>query len=205
MDKRPTPEEIEAEPIPSKNNAPDPFDPARYRLASDYSPVIGVSKLLTTVPVRKPARPWFVRTHPSDAYRLDTVLLDLKEEQETYLVAPELLGHLGEESTLSTCALFTAINRQGTVFLWPVKLTSGARTNSWNTSALDAALRAREGWVRVQANMSLGAYEVIVPESNLPDPEWPELALRELLSIAFKDRLITSLDHPVLRDLRGAV
>ena len=39
----------------------------------------------------------------------------------------------------------------------------------------------------------------------LPEPEWPELSLRELLRIAFKDKMIDDLGHPVLRKLRGEV
>ena len=101
---------------------PDPFDPARYRLSGDFEPALGVQKLITTVPVRKPAKDWFVRTHPDPGYCLEAIVLELKEERETYLVDPAILPELGEESTLSPRALFTAINRQGTLFVWPVRL-----------------------------------------------------------------------------------
>jgi hypothetical protein len=37
------------------------------------------------------------------------------------------------------------------------------------------------------------------------EPEWPEVPFGELLRIAFRDRLIESLDHPVLRRLRGEI
>jgi hypothetical protein len=40
---------------------------------------------------------------------------------------------------------------------------------------------------------------------DLPDPEWPNTPFRELLRVAFKDRFIDNLDHPVLRKLRGEV
>ena len=69
---------------------------------------------------------------------------------------------------------------------------------------MEAAELARTKWVRVQANMTLGAYEVTYAE-HLPDPEWPDVPFQELLRIAFKDRYIDSLDHPVLRQLRGEV
>jgi len=35
---------------------PDPFDPAALRLDQSYADTVGVKKLLTTVPVRKPNR-----------------------------------------------------------------------------------------------------------------------------------------------------
>ena len=60
-----------------------------------------------------------------------------------------------------------------------------------------------KGWVRVKANMSLGAYETTAAESLIPEPEWPQQSFQELLRIAFKDRLVDRLDHPVVKRLRG--
>ncbi len=37
----------------------------------------------------------------------------------------------------------------------------------------------------------------------LAEPEWPALLLRELLKLAFAERAIASLDHPVVKRLRG--
>jgi hypothetical protein len=51
--------------------------------------------------------------------------------------------------------------------------------------------------------MSLGAYEIFEAESSIPDPIWPDMAFRAICRIAFKDRLINSPDHPVIRRLRG--
>jgi hypothetical protein len=61
---------------------------------------------------------------------------------------------------------------------------------------------AKANWVRVQSNMSLGAYEVTT--STLDKPAlWPDIPFRELLRIAFKDKYIDALDHSVLKRLRG--
>src|SRR5690349_3117025 len=49
---------------PAADAGPDPFDPASLRLTQDLSVAVGVKKALTTVPVRKPDRAWFVMTHP---------------------------------------------------------------------------------------------------------------------------------------------
>ena len=58
-------------------------------------------------------------------------------------------------------------------------------------------------WIRVKANMSLRAYEIFEAESAIPDPVWPDLSFEAIYRIAFKDRLITSPDHPVIKRLRG--
>jgi hypothetical protein len=51
--------------------------------------------------------------------------------------------------------------------------------------------------------MSLGAYEHTVAESVTADPVWPELSFQELVRIAFRDRMVTSIDHPLVKRLRG--
>ena len=79
------------------------------------------------------------------------------------------------------------------------------KIDAWGRTALEAAKLAQEGWVRVTANMSLGAYEVFKATGDIPEPEWPETPFRELLRVSFKDKLIDTLDHPVLRKLRGEV
>ena len=59
--------------------------------------------------------------------------------------------------------------------------------------------------MRVVANLSLGAYDVFEAGGQLGEPEWPTPTFGELLRVAFKDRFITTLDHPILRRLRGEV
>ncbi len=100
--------------------------------------------------------------------------------------------------------LFTAINRQGGVFLWPANLPgTDGKLDDWSRSALEAANPRPRAWVRVVADMSLGAYQVFEAGEDLPNPTWPETPFGELLRIGFRDRLVDSLDHAVLRKLRG--
>jgi hypothetical protein len=186
--------------------APDPFDPATLRLSQDTAAGLGIKKALLTVPVRKPDKSWFVRVHPDPAYHLETFVVELKEDREVYLVARPLWLALGAEATFSPRALFTAINRQGVLFLWPIRLPGAdGKVDEWSRTALQAADMATKGWVRVFANMALGAYEVWEANGQIADPQWSDLPMLELLRIAFKHRLIDTLDHPVLRRLRGEV
>jgi hypothetical protein len=46
-------------------------------------------------------------------------------------------------------------------------------------------------------------YEARIPEHQFDDPEWPILTYEEILRKAFKDKLIDSMEHPVLKKLRG--
>ena len=110
------------------------------------------------------------------------------------------------ETTFSPRMFVTAINRQGVLFLWPVRLPGAdGKIDEWSKSSHLASQQAVGRWVRVSANMDLGAYEVAQASPDIPAPEWPEYTLHELLKIAFRDKLIDSLDHTVLRKLRGEI
>ncbi len=182
--------------------APDPFDPAALRISQDFASLANVKPILATVPVRKPNRQDYVRVHASEDRQLTTALLELKDERETYLVARDLWPELFGE--LVPVTIFTAINRQGVVILWPCRLPDETgRSNPWHESALEAAERAKAKWIRIAADLSLGAYRMWEASGELPDPEWPEQSLQDLLKIAFKGRHIDTLDHGVVKRLRG--
>jgi hypothetical protein len=102
--------------------------------------------------------------------------------------------------------LVLAINRQNVPFLWPIRLPGpNGKIDNWSRSALEASNKARERWVRISANTTLGAYEIAVANASLGEPDWPDLPFQDILRIAFRDRMIDSLDHIVLQRLRGEV
>src|SRR5438270_5279573 len=95
---------------------PNPFDPASLRLDQSFADTVGVKKLLTTVPVRKPNRQDFVRVHPDPSYRLTpAAIIEVKEDREVYLVTPNMAQALPGE--FSTATLYLTINRQGVLHL----------------------------------------------------------------------------------------
>jgi hypothetical protein len=51
--------------------------------------------------------------------------------------------------------------------------------------------------------MSLGAYQMEVSTKFRVEPIWPGLPMREILRVAFRDKMISDRDHAVLRALRG--
>ena len=193
--------------IPENQKSPNPggdlfADLQCLRLTQNFDQTIGVKKALLTIPIRKPSKEWFVRTNP--LLRIETCVLELKEDREVYLVAPELWPELVAESTFGPRALYGAINRQGVFFVWPVRLPgSDGKIDDWNRSALEAASMAESRWVRVASNMALGAYDVFEAQAGWPEPDWPDLSFGEILRVAFKGRVVETLDHPVLQRLRG--
>ncbi len=183
--------------------AEDPFDLAKIRVSQDFVEHAGVKKEITNAPVRKPHRQEWVRVRPGEEHRVPVLLLESKEDKVLYLVDPVLGSELAGETAAYT--LLTTINRQGVLSLWPIRLPKpDGRHDQWSLSAMEAADMATRGWVKVASNMSLGAYEIFRPLGEMSEPVWPDVPFGKLLQIAFRDRLINSMDHPFIRRLRGA-
>jgi hypothetical protein len=180
----------------------DPFDLAKLRVNPENLEGAGVKKLITTVPVKKTGKQDYIRIRPEPSYRETLAFLELKDDRETYIVSPAVVPELQGECFIAT--LFTAITRTGVLFMWPVRVPAAdGRVNNWHQSAVTAAQHAMTRWIRVMPNMSLGAYEIIDAERSIPEPIWPEMSFEAIYRIAFKDRLINSPDHPVIKWLRG--
>jgi hypothetical protein len=186
------------EPIPDI----DPFDPAVLRKALNYE-AIGVKQEIATLRIHKPPKQEYVRVHPSEDYLAEVPLLELKEEREFYLIHPAMQAELEEEIVFYR--LYLAIGRSGVPFLWPVRLPGpDGKQNPWHESAEKIALLGRTKWVRLVPKPAAGMYVPLTGSESLPGPDWPELpSMRDLLRLAFGDRLIDTADHPVIRRLRG--
>lgn len=191
--------------VPPLEDGPDPFNPESLRLPQDFGAALTVKKALLTVPVKKPNKEWYIRTHPNPDYQLRTAVIEIKNPDEIYLVRQDLWPDLSDEITFTTKLLILAVNRQHTVFFWPIRLPgSDGRVDNWSSSALEAAEMATHRWVRVTSDMSLGAYNVHYADYDA-EPVWPERSMTDLLRVAFKGRYIDSMDHLVLRQLRGEI
>ncbi len=204
--------EAAPEPQPQKSPETQPAPPdifadlAKIRVDATMSDGPSVAKVLANVPVQKPDKAWFVRTHPdAENYSLDALVLELKQEREIYLIDPKLRDLLLDERCVRVMRLRLAVNRQGDIFVWPIPLPGvDGKSNLWNESALDAADRASKNWVRLSSNQRTSAYDIAVA-SIFEDPRWPDKPFNEVLRIAFKGKVIDDLNHPVLRRLRGEV
>jgi hypothetical protein len=187
----------------SEGKAPR-FDPSQLRLSQDFTAMFKSSRVLTTIPVRRPDAQTYFRVRPEAVYRLETAVLEHHEDRETYLVDKSLWIDL--QSEIVPKALYSAITRQGTLFIWAVRLPGpDGRLDNWNRSAHQAAEDATKSWIRMVSNRELGAYDVHLPEMSYPDPEWPDIAFEEILRIAFRNHFISDMDHPVIKMLRGRV
>jgi hypothetical protein len=101
--------------------------------------------------------------------------------------------------------LFTAINRDGELFIWPIRiLDPNSYGASWSTSALEAAKQAETEWVRrTGIDKKQGVYIFGSAVAQHDEPAWPKMSFGDILETAFRDAFINSPDHPVLKKLRG--
>lgn len=174
------------------------------RLTQNFGETLGVKKVLTTVPVGKPSKDRFFRAHTSPSWVFPTWILENKTTGETYLVSLEVASVLGD--LVRAVELHAAIDRQNNVFLIPIPLPgpNGAR-NPWHESLAQAVGRSKSVWVRISANKELGGYDIFEATAKLPDPVWPDISMDELLEVAFKGRIITNVDHPIVQERLGKI
>jgi hypothetical protein len=141
MEKKVLPFETKAqdEEAQATDGGTSPLDPAKFVLDQSFMDGPSVKEILLTVPVRKPSRHDFVRVNPDPAYRMGPVaVIEFRDEGELYLVDPAIARSLQGE--FAAAMIYTAINRQGIVFLWPVKVPKeDGPGNTWHTSAMAAA------------------------------------------------------------------
>jgi hypothetical protein len=172
------------------------------RLSSDAAAINGTTEILSHIPLRKPNRHEFFRTRPEPEMWFDTGIFEDKEEREVFFVTPTMREALVGE--IRPVILVPSITRQNVLLLWPLKLPmEGMRHNSWSETARRAAEMAKTKWIRLAPDMGLGGYRIYVAEGELSEPQWLDKPLNEIMQIAFRDRVVDSENHPVVRRLRG--
>lgn len=182
----------------TKNNNPNKFDLAQFRIPQEGFSDGLVEKIITTVKVSKPPRDEFFRVHPE--YRAEVGLIECSHANESYLVVGELCEALLNEPMFSPRLLVAAITKSGNPFLWPLRQNMD---NDWNRSAKEAAEIGQSNWIRVTSNRRIGSYEVSAARAPYGDPIWPDMQFEKLVEIAFRGRIVDSMEHPILRELRG--
>lgn len=190
---------------PDDLSAPDPYDLTGLTATAAEMEDLGVVPQLLTIRVCRPDHEWWFRLHPDPRYRLRTGLLQFRETRETFLVHRSLWRTCAVDKVFRIATLYLGITKQGTMFLWPViEPRMGQSSNDWTRSAHQIVAAAMDGWVRMQSNQQVGAYEMFRSPEPF-EPQWPSQDFQELLRIAFPTVPVDSLDHPVIMRLRPEI
>ena len=189
--------------LPPAERPVDLSDLAGFKMPAGQEQVISAKKLFTACPVRKPKKEHFCRTIADASRWAVWPVIELKEDNEMYLVHASLLNELAGEATLISIRLALSVTSEGNPFLWPLRLPgSDGKINSWHASANHAADLARSSWIRCTANHQVGGYDISEAQF-VREPQWPEVTDDAVIEVAFRGRMITTLDHPIIRRLRG--
>ena len=196
--------------IQKESKGYDPFDPDNMRL-SQAALKGAAKKFVTSYAIRKPRKGAFFRVHPDEAYQYVAYVYVEKDEaqleKDTYLVSPIFAAGLGEEfkCVMSSVVLYLAKERHAEKpFVWKVGIPlDGAKDNKFWESAREIAEIAKTEWVRISTGTGCyDYYKAALAMSQVPpEPEWPSDSFGEILRLAFKNRVIDSMDHPIMRSL----
>ncbi len=163
---------------------------------------IVIEKKIITVQAKKPNSQQFIRAHPTMEQMVDVIKWK-DDKDELYLLHPKITPYLLEQR--QRVMLYLCIHRSGSPFLFPVpQPDKNGKSYSWHRSAAEAILKARKQWVRLQPDNSSGGYVLYEAKGKIPDPEWPtDMSMVDYISIAFKDKMIADLEHPIIKALEG--
>ena len=174
------------------------------RIPDTYSTTVGGIKLPIKPTFSKLSRSRFSRTNPSEEYKALLFFFEDKNTGETYIVTPSMAPYLG--SMVQAKILRLAVDNAAVPYLIaePV-IDPNGRPNLWNNSMTGAILTSETKWVRINSNKEAGQYEIIIAQDNLGEPKWPEQTMDELIREVFGNKIISSLDHPLIRQLQGRI
>jgi hypothetical protein len=159
-------------------------------------------KLRTLVPYGKLPPEKFIRVRPKSDAAYSCWLLQAKKPSDQYLVADDL--HSVLQGHVRKALIRLAVDKDGEPYLVPeIAPDAGVKLHRWNASWNSALKIAETRWVKVKANLATGSYEVFAATDDLATPLWPEESMEELVGMAFNDRVISDVGHPLVSLVLG--
>jgi hypothetical protein len=154
----------------------------------------------TRIHINKPRRDEWVMVRTGKEWETAIyVIEDVQDmDREIYIVTSDLAnGELADDARYAI--LYLAVSSTGRLFWWHVKMAVNSRRNHWAESALKAIDVAKGKWIRVIPAHE--GYEIRKAKAQMPDPQWPDMSRDEIIQIAFEDRVIDTMEHPVAKRL----
>ncbi len=176
-------------------------DASRFLIKQEQRARVSALSHHTNVIVGKPEKEYFFRTHPDLEHYSGLVVL-VNYEGEKYCVAEDLHDELEGESYVAD--IFLGVTRDGAPFLWPVPVPDAdGKSNDWHRAARRVIREASRNWVRALGNKTSKGYVLVRPRIKYAEPKWPTEPLSALIEKAFESKVIDTVDHFVIRRLRG--
>jgi len=169
------------------------------------SPTVILKKIIIQVPVKKPNKQKFFKVLSGPEWEILVTVLELREEGEYYLVTKNIAPYIIGEVKLVRLNL--AYYLDGTPFLIPIPMPEPDNPSKWNSwhRSLDTAVKtAMRTWIRAIPDKSSNGYILMEAMGKFQEPILPkDLTLKNYMEIGFRGRIISELDHPVIKHLMG--
>ena len=173
----------------------------QFRISQNYQEMCDIQQEVITVAIKKPSKRQFFWICPDPKMYFEAAIYEDDINNELYVVAPQLLEALQGEWKLRI--LVPYLIKGGHPGLWPIgQADENGYLNPWTASALQIVANHSATWLRLQSVRAKSSYDIIKPINPIEDPEWA-WSQEELLEKAFNGKVIESLDHPVIKELRG--
>jgi hypothetical protein len=174
-------------------------------ISTDYAAAINARASTKAFELRKPNDQEFVRTSPRKEHHLVVgSIADKQDMSRIYVVSGALLAEVKTKypKAVRGVELIVAQTLAGAPILWPVPLAED-RGGKWNSTQRAACHQAESRWTNLVSGR--GQYDCQSVD-NPREVDWDALpAFREILEQAVSERFIDSMDHPLLRKLRGEI
>ena len=117
-----------------------------------------------------------------------------------HLVAKVVADELGSDVKLRDLRLAQTVSGENFVLSTAAPTTKNNR-NSWVRSAQEAIKQSIDNPIRVTRGED--SFRIIKSQRPYPEPTWPDLSLEDMIELAFGERMITDMDHPLVKGLLG--
>jgi len=190
-----TKKETETKPTEEKAELPG-FDLNEYIAGPLQDTGLIIKREIATIPAKKPNSQQWIRVHPTDEILVDVI--DWKDEGTLYLVSQSKLSLMFEQT--KRVRLHIAMFLSGNPFLLPVPQPDvNGNWNQWHKSLARMAEMAKTHWLRIQPDRTINGYIPYIAEGKIAEPIWPDKTISEYLAISFRDNIIDSEDHPIVK------
>ncbi len=153
----------------------------------------------TRIQINKPRRDEWVTVRSGKEWQLAIYVIEDTQDMdsEIYIVHNDLAnGELADDARYAI--LHLAVSSTGRLFWWHIKMST-SRRNHWAESALKTVEVAQKKWIRVIAANE--GYEIREAKAQMPEPQWPDMSRDETIRLAFEDRIIDTMEHPIAKRL----
>ena len=168
--------------------------------------VVGGHKIFK-IKERNPTKHEWFRTNPDPGYKqmLNGFVYDCGGDKVKYLATPEIAQYLESHGVecqplqVRVCCSKTLVP-----FLWVISgapASMAGRETPWLKTKLEAAQRAEKTWVRLQWNAPERQHDIYENPQISTQPKFPEKTFQEIITEVFREKLLDTVDHPVVKDI----